>query len=138
MWWHKRMVRLRADRSAADWQVYYNAGCFYALLGELEKAYRFVDLALDSGGYAGLKRWCKDDPDLAELRKNRHELRSIFVVPAGAALVVASLVLLIAFPWLAAAALVLYAAYVLVAIAAYKWRDKELAKLVGTTTAGPG
>jgi hypothetical protein len=71
LWWSELVVRWLAGRSAAYWQVYYNAGCFYALRGKRERAWRCLNRALDSGGSAQLTTYIENDPDLRRLRKRK-------------------------------------------------------------------
>jgi hypothetical protein len=151
----KLLLRWRADRSGVDWRVYYNASCFYALIGARESAYRFLGLALSEGGRPQLRTWIAVDPDLTELRDAnptewttftagalgagghvtpRHplrELRSILSVPARAALGVLVLlvlfVLLVVFPWVAFA-LVLPVAWSLIVAVRYFTYERTLSE----------
>jgi hypothetical protein len=145
-WW-STLVRARANRSSADWQVHYNAGCFFALIGQPDEAFRYLNRALDGGGYRKLISWMQNDPDLGSLRggdkwnrlvnrtgtTNRRvasdALRSVLSSFAAAVMGIAIVAVLLAVSWawwVALVSIVLRAAGIFVA---YLWRERKLLKL---------
>jgi hypothetical protein len=83
--WSTFWVKWHADRPQSDWQVLYNAACYFALIRDRDNGFRFLTRALDEGGAEQLygliptsapggsrpllrKSWIDRDPDLASLR----------------------------------------------------------------------
>jgi hypothetical protein len=64
----ERFIRRRADRPGAEWQVSYNAACFFALRNKRGPAFEYLRRAVASEGRKPLEHWIDQDPDLAHLR----------------------------------------------------------------------
>ncbi len=145
------VVRLRANRSNAGWQVHYNAGCFFALIERTDEAYRYLNRALDGGGYRKVVDWMRDDPDLNGLRDggaawerlldrkaivNRRqpsgELRSILASLAAAVLGIALVIVVLAVPWAWAFIIGVALARVAWIFVLYLWRESRLVRLGAT------
>ena len=80
--WSTFWVKWHADRPDADWQVLYNAACYFALIDKADDAFPFLIRALNEGGAAQLnglverdghgkrESWIDRDPDLEKLRSD--------------------------------------------------------------------
>jgi len=62
--WNERAISLAPDDDA----VLYNAGCFFSLLGEHERALDLLEQAIDAGLAGG--DWIMHDPDCESVRKH--------------------------------------------------------------------
>jgi hypothetical protein len=49
------------------WQAYYNAGCYYALRKNPDKAFAYLERALADPTNGVTSFWLRHDPDLGEL-----------------------------------------------------------------------
>jgi hypothetical protein len=146
-WGKGWVVRVKADRSGGDWQVHYNAGCFFALIERPAEAYRYLNRALDGGGYHKLVTWMKDDPDLAGLDDDEEwadliartgtanraspwsEFRSVVSSLAAATLGVGLVIVLLAFAWAWAVVAVVLALQVTFRFLRYLRRERRLVRL---------
>lgn len=120
-------VRFTVGRVTADWQAEYNAGCFYALRGNRDLAYRYLERAISATTNPRLVVWLREgDPDLAKVRDvtdsdwrrlayGSHEWTSLRVPPLprdlleGIAVVALALVLVIAVLLVPALAVIAFA-----------------------------
>jgi hypothetical protein len=91
--WSTFWVTWHADRPQADWQVLYNAACYFALIGDADNAFKFLTRALDEGGAGQLygladddrgegrallrESWINRDPDLAYLRRDERRWNAL-------------------------------------------------------------
>jgi hypothetical protein len=148
--WLTLRVRLIADHPGEHWHVYYNAGCFFALLdGGEREAFRFLNRALDSGAPDNLKAWIQKDPDLERLRRDHDaewramiarrptgrvadpgsflgEIRSLALLPLVALAAAAALVGLVAFPLAIVVPVVGFLGYVVLTVGRYVYDEKRL------------
>ena len=145
-WW-TTLVRARANRSNADWQVHYNAGCFFALIEKPVEAFRYLNRALDGGGYGKVVSWMQNDPDLALLqgtdawtrlikrtgttnqRAVSDELRSVVSSFAAALAGIGAAVFLLAVSWAWWVTLLCIVARTAGIFVAYLVRERKLLKL---------